>query len=157
MKGKKSMGKYVIGALVLAAGIAFGVGMVMTTPEAEAETVVVYKSPTCGCCKAWVAHLRENGFKVEVHEQYNVTSVKNELGVPSRLRSCHTAKVGGYVVEGHVPADQVKRLLEEKPDMAGLAVPGMPMGSPGMEGPRKDPYEVIAFRRDGGTRVYARR
>ena len=143
--------------LVLAAGIAFGVGMMMTAPEAEAETVVVYKSPTCGCCKAWVTHMRENGFRVEVHEQYNVTPVKNELGVPGRLRSCHTAKVGGYVIEGHVPADQVKRLLEEKPDVTGLAVPGMPMGSPGMEGPRKDPYEVSAFRRDGGTRVDARR
>jgi len=157
MKGKKNMGKYATGILVLAAGIAFGVGMVMTTPEAEAETVVVYKSPTCGCCGKWVDHLRDNGFQVMVKDRADMVPVKDELGVPFGLRSCHTAKVGGYVVEGHVPADQVKRLLDEKPDVAGLAVPGMPMGSPGMEGPRKDPYEVIAFRRDGGTRVYARR
>ncbi len=92
-----------------------------------------------------------------VHEQYNVTPVKNEMGVPRQLRSCHTARVGGYVVEGHVPADVVKKLLEEKPDVAGVAVPGMPMGSPGMEGFRKDPYDIIAFSKSGKSSIYASR
>lgn len=142
---------------VLLAGILAGGAVMLATPPAVAEEIVVYKSPTCGCCKKWVAHMRENGFKVTVHEQYNVTPVKNEMGVPRPLRSCHTAKVGGYVVEGHVPADVVKQLLEEKPEVAGLAVPGMPMGSPGMEGFRKDPYDVVAFTASGGSRVYASR
>jgi len=143
---------------VLSTVLAAGLLMLGFQPRAsQAEDLVVYKSPTCGCCKKWVKHMRDNGFSVEVHEQYNVTPKKDEYGVPRRLRSCHTARIGGYVVEGHVPADVVKRLLEEKPAIAGLAVPGMPMGSPGMEGPRKDPYEVIAFRKDGGSRVYARR
>ncbi len=123
----------------------------------QAENLVVYKSPTCGCCKKWVQHMRDAGFSVEVHEQYNVTPKKDEYGVPQRLRSCHTARIGGYVVEGHVPADVVKRLLEEKPDIAGVAVPGMPMGSPGMEGFRKDPYDIISFTSTGRTGIYASR
>lgn len=123
----------------------------------QAEDLVVYKSPTCGCCKKWVKHMRDNGFSVEVHEQYNVTPVKDKYGVPRRLRSCHTAMIGGYVVEGHVPADVVKRLLEEKPAIAGVAVPGMPMGSPGMEGFRKDPYDIISFTSTGKTGIYASR
>ena len=145
-----------ISVLVFIAGLTAGL-MLLTAPgQARAEKVVVYKSPTCGCCKAWVKHLRDNGFEVEVHQRYNVEPVKDEMGVPKPLRSCHTAKVGGYVIEGHVPADLIVKLLEEKPAAAGLAVPGMPMGSPGMEGPRKDPYDVILFG-DQGSRVYARR
>lgn len=145
-----------ISVLVFIAGLTAGL-MLLTAPgQAHAEKVVVYKSPTCGCCKAWVKHLRDNGFEVEVHQRYNVEPVKDEMGVPKPLRSCHTAKVGGYVIEGHVPADLIVQLLEEKPAAAGLAVPGMPMGSPGMEGPRKDPYDVILFG-DQGSRVYARR
>ncbi len=145
-----------ISVLVFIAGLTAGL-MLLTAPgQAHAEKVVVYKSPTCGCCKAWVKHLRDNGFEVEVHQRYNVEPVKDEMGVPKPLRSCHTAKVGGYVIEGHVPADLIVKLLEEKPAAAGLAVPGMPMGSPGMEGPRKDPYDVILFG-DQGSRVYARR
>lgn len=145
-----------ITVLVFIAGLTAGLMLLAAPGQARAEKVVVYKSPTCGCCKAWVKHLRDNGFEVEVHQRNNVEPVKDEMGVPKPLRSCHTAKVGGYVIEGHVPADLIVQLLEEKPAAAGLAVPGMPMGSPGMEGPRKDPYDVILFG-DQGSRVYARR
>ncbi len=145
-------------ALLLFMGAAIVAGAYMLAPgKAAAAELVVYKSPTCGCCKKWVAHLRKNGFDVEVHEQYNVTPMKDKLGVPKRLRSCHTAKVGGYIVEGHVPADVVTRLLEEKPQIAGVAVPGMPMGSPGMEGFRKDPYDIISFTDTGKMGVFANR
>ena len=154
---KRNYRKHIFPVLVLVAGVIAGVGAMLGTPTAVAEEIVVYKSPTCGCCKKWVQHMRENGFKVTVHEQYNVTPVKNEMGVPRQLRSCHTAKVGGYVVEGHVPADVVKKLLEEKPDIAGVAVPGMPMGSPGMEGFRRDPYDIIAFSKSGKSSIYASR
>ncbi|HIE55716.1 MAG TPA: DUF411 domain-containing protein [Chromatiaceae bacterium] len=143
--------------LVLAAGVAAATMAMIATPAVMAAEVVVYKSPTCGCCKKWVQHMRENGFDVEVHEQYNVTPVKNRLGVPGQVRSCHTAKVDGYIIEGHVPADVVKRLLQEKPQVAGLAVPGMPMGSPGMEGFRKDPYNILSFTSEGKTAIYESR
>ena len=126
-------------------------------PTATAPLVTVYKSPTCGCCSAWVDHLRENGFAVEVHDTEDLVPVKRANGVRPELESCHTARVGDYVIEGHVPADLIAKLLTEHPDVAGLAVPGMPMGSPGMEGPTKEPYDVIAFRKDGGTSVYAHR
>ncbi len=143
---------------VLSSVLAAGLLMLGFQPRtSQAEDLVVYKSPTCGCCKKWVQHMRDNGFSVEVHEQYNVTPKKDEYGVPRRLRSCHTAKIGGYVVEGHVPADVVKRLLEEKPAIAGVAVPGMPMGSPGMEGFRKDPYDIISFTSTGRTGIFASR
>ena len=122
---------------------------------ATAEEVVVYKSPTCGCCGDWIKHLQSNGYKVTVHDRQNLNPIKAEMGVPRRLQSCHTAKVGDYVIEGHVPAEDIARLLQEKPQVAGLTVPGMPMGSPGMEGPRKDPYDVLTFQRNGRTAVYA--
>ncbi len=156
MKPKRTRRTALLGALALLAGIALAIGLGLPSKEVAAgETVVVYKSPSCGCCKGWVKHLRQSGFTVEVHDRYDVTPVKNELGVPSSLRSCHTAKVGGYVIEGHVPAADIARLLKEKPAIAGLAAPGMPMGSPGMEGPRKDPYDVIAYGADGRTSVFA--
>ena len=126
-------------------------------PHYEAADVVVYKSPTCGCCKNWISHLQENGFTVEVHNRHDMSPIKSELGVPRHLQSCHTAKVGDYVVEGHVPAEEIARLLDEKPAVMGLAVPGMPMGSPGMEGPRKDAYDILTFQKNGRTSVYARR
>jgi hypothetical protein len=119
--------------------------------------MVVYKSPTCGCCAAWVDHIEANGFRVEVRDTANLAPIKARHGVPGKLESCHTALVDGYVVEGHVPADLIVRMLRERPDAAGLAVPGMPMGSPGMEGPYKDRYDVLTFRRDGSTQVYATR
>jgi len=125
--------------------------------EESVPTVVMYKSPTCGCCTKWADHLSANGFKVEVRTADNINAVKDRYGVPPRLRSCHTAIVDGYVVEGHVPAREVKRLLEERPDVAGIAVPGMPIGSPGMEvpGAEPQPFNVVAFDKSGNTRVVA--
>lgn len=119
--------------------------------------VTVFKDPNCGCCKEWVEHLRKHAFRVTAKDTGDVASIKRSGRVPSHLVSCHTAFVGGYVIEGHVPAEDIKRLLREKPKVAGLAVAGMPIGSPGMEvGDRKDRYEVIAFNRDGSTQVFAR-
>jgi hypothetical protein len=117
----------------------------------------VHKTPTCGCCADWVKHLRTNGFEVVVHDIPSTAAEQQRLGVPANLQSCHTAEVDGYVIEGHVPADLVRRLLSERPQIAGLAVPGMPAGSPGMEMGYKEPYEVIAFEKSGRTSVYARR
>lgn len=134
-----------------------GVLGLLATQQSVAADIVVYKSPTCGCCGKWVKHMEDAGFSVDVENRGDLTPTKAELGVPGRMQSCHTAKVGDYIVEGHVPADLVKRMLDEKPDIKGLAVPGMPMGSPGMEGPRKDPYNVIAIGNDGSARVYAQR
>jgi hypothetical protein len=121
--------------------------------------LVVYKSPTCGCCGAWVDHVRDAGFEVEVHDVMNVHPIKEQHGLPNHLGSCHTTLVDGYVVEGHVPADVIRRLLAERPQIAGIAVPGMPIGSPGMEVPtgRKDPYDVIAFTREGSISVFESR
>jgi len=121
------------------------------------QPVIVYKTPTCGCCKAWVDHLRANGFDVVERDSADLAPVKAAHGVPGALESCHTAVVDGYVIEGHVPADLVAKLLAERPEVAGLAVPGMPAGSPGMEGPYKEAYDVLAFQKDGRTTVYARR
>ena len=131
--------------------------VLLAVQKTVAADIVVYKSPTCGCCGKWVEHMENAGFSVDVKNMRDVAPIKRELGVPGRMQSCHTAKVGDYFVEGHVPADLVTRLLADKPDIKGLAVPGMPMGSPGMEGPRKDPYDVIAIGNDGRFRVYARR
>jgi hypothetical protein len=132
-----------------------------STVSQEAESspeVLVYKSPTCGCCSLWAAHLEENGFTVVTKDLADLTEIKQEAGVPADLFSCHTALVDGYVVEGHVPADVIRKLLEERPDVVGLAVAGMPIGSPGMEqGSRKDPYDVLTFDREGKTSVFARR
>jgi hypothetical protein len=121
--------------------------------------MVVYKTPTCGCCRNWVQHAQDAGFVVEVHDTASVEPIKQEHGLPQHLASCHTAIVDGYVIEGHVPADVIRKLLAERPDIAGIAVPGMPMGSPGMEVPggRKDPYDIIAFARDGKVSVYETR
>jgi len=121
----------------------------MPALAADPQTVTVYKSPTCGCCKLWVDHMRQSGFEVATHDIANVTPVKMEHGVPPQLASCHTALVGGYVIEGHVPAEDIARLLRERPPVAGLAVPGMPMGSPGMEYGTPQPYDVVAFGKDG--------
>jgi hypothetical protein len=141
----------------LFAGVTLVAGsMLLSQQQAKAADVVVYKSPSCGCCKEWVNHLQKNGFSVEVHDRRDMNPVKAELGVPRHLQSCHTAKVGNYVIEGHVPANDIRRLLEEKPAIAGLSAPGMPMGSPGMEGPRKDPYDVLTFQRGGKTTVFSR-
>jgi len=119
--------------------------------------VVVNKNASCGCCKAWVEHMRKAGFTVEVHDLDNLDPVKTRVGIPAGKGSCHTAEVGGYFVEGHVPAADVKRLLALKPDAKGLVLPGMPMGSPGMEMPdgSTQPYTVELVQRDGTTTVFA--
>ena len=120
--------------------------------------VTVYKSPSCGCCKNWVTHMQGAGFAVKVIDMDDLTAVKKNAGVPQSLQSCHTALVGAYVVEGHVPADLVKKMLNQKPQITGLAVSGMVTGSPGMEmGDSKDPYDVIAFDRAGKTTIFAKR
>jgi hypothetical protein len=131
-------------------------GLLLSLQTLFAADIVVYKSPTCGCCKAWVDHLEENGFTVEVHDRYDMPLIKQQMGVPRNLQSCHTAQVGDYVIEGHVPASEIARLIAEKPAVKGLTVPGMPMGSPGMEGPRNDPYDVLTFQDGNRPQVYSR-
>jgi hypothetical protein len=121
--------------------------------------ITVYKTPTCGCCKEWVAHLSKNGFAPVVHDLPDLAETKTTLGVPDALQSCHTGVIGRYFIEGHVPADVIRKLVtENSPNIVGLAVPGMPAGSPGMEmGGRKDRYDVFAVLRDGKRTVYAQR
>jgi len=124
--------------------------------NAPKPRVTVFKDPNCGCCKSWVEHLRKHGFDVAVRDTSDVSGAKRTGRVPEALHSCHTAFVNGYVVEGHVPAADIERLLKEKPHIAGIGVPGMPAGSPGMEmGGRVDRYDVTAFNRDGSTYVFA--
>jgi len=130
------------------------------TAEATAVALprmTVHKTPTCGCCSAWIEHVKKAGFAVEVHDMDDLGPVKSRLGVPFAKGSCHTAEVGGYVIEGHVPVADIKRLLEEKPDARGLVLPGMPMGSPGMEvaDGRQQPYTVELVHRDGTTEPFA--
>lgn len=133
------------------------------TPNGETETeasekaheMTVYHSPNCGCCGKWVEHMRANGFSVEKVPTTDMNRIKHELGVPRELPACHTAVVGDYVIEGHVPASDVQRLLGEQPDAIGLSVPGMPVGSPGMEvGERRMAYDVVLFNEDGETEVF---
>ncbi len=122
-----------------------------------ATTITVFKDANCGCCKSWIEHLRKHSFTVIARDTNDLGGIKRTGRVPERLVSCHTGFVNGYVVEGHVPAADIQRMLDEKPKIAGIAVPGMPVGSPGMEvGDRKDSYDVVAFNRDGTTRVFAR-
>jgi hypothetical protein len=122
---------------------------------AQATVVEVFKSPYCGCCGKWVDHLRQNGFEVKTHDVDDVSAARQKLGMPDRLGSCHSAKVGGYVVEGHVPAADIKQLLKEKPKALGLSVPSMPPGSPGMESAKPIPYQTLLVQSDGSTRVFA--
>ncbi len=145
----------VIGARVLDAQPAAPKGTVV---GATLPTMTVYRDPNCGCCTDWVSHVRKAGFTVTVRDTADMASVKASFGVPSALESCHTARVGAYAIEGHVPADLIQKLLREQPVARGLAVPGMPIGSPGMEqGAQKDAYDVILFDKVGKTRVYASR
>lgn len=122
---------------------------------AQATVVEVFKSPYCGCCGKWVEHMRQNGFEVKAHDVEDVPAVRQKLGMPDRLGSCHTAKIGGYIVEGHVPAADIQRLLKEKPKALGLSVPSMPPGSPGMESSKPIPYQTLLVQSDGSTRVFA--
>jgi hypothetical protein len=149
-----------VAALTLAGGVAVLVARtasVRTATAAAKPTVAVFKSPTCGCCAKWNTHMTAAGYAVTSTDRPDMSAVKDEQHVPAALRSCHTALVAGYVLEGHVPADAVDKLLAEKPaGVVGLAVPGMPMGSPGMESAdgSKTPYNVMAFTKDGQSRVY---
>lgn len=126
-----------------------------TVADTTLPVMTIYKTPTCGCCQKWVEHVQQAGFRVEVHDLNDLAEVKREHGVPGALQSCHTALVGRYVIEGHVPAGDIRRLLTENRDVAGLAVPGMPAGSPGMEGFYKQKYDVFAFTKDGQGSVFA--
>lgn len=146
----------------IAAGLAGTALPVLASSPAQKTAVEVWKDPNCGCCQDWVAHMEANGFAVTMRQTGNA-AVRARLGLPQRLGSCHTALVEGYLLEGHVPAADVRKLLKERPKALGLAVPGMPVGSPGMDGPayqgRKDPYDVLLVTRntangDASTRVF---
>lgn len=128
-----------------------------TTAAPALPLVKVTKNPTCGCCKVWVQRLRDAGFQVEVNDVDNLNAVKQRVGLPYGMGSCHTAEVDGYFVEGHVPVEDIKRLLRERPQAKGIAVPGMPVGSPGMEVPsgQAQPYDVMLVGRDGSASVYS--
>ena len=129
----------------------------ITPPDVPAKkpVITVYKDPSCGCCKNWIEHLIKHGYRVDAKDTPQMTEIKRTLGVPATLTACHTGMVNGYLIEGHVPAADIDRLLAQKPKIAGLAVPGMPMGSPGMEGARAQRYQVLAFDKKGKTTVFA--
>jgi hypothetical protein len=123
------------------------------------SVITVWKTSTCGCCKAWVAHLRKNGFEVVTNDVDDTTAIRKKLGFPDQYGSCHTAKLGEYVIEGHVPAEDIRKLLQDKPNARGLSVPGMPLGSPGMEGTglfagERHAYNVLLVLNDGSSRVF---
>ena len=130
--------------------------LVLPLLSQTAPQMTVYKTRTCGCCSLWIEHLKGNGFNVAVQEVDSTAEYEKRYGVPRQLQSCHTAVVNGYAIEGHVPAREIHRLLKEKPSAKGLAVPGMPMGSPGMEGSRNEAYSVMLFDAQGRSSVYQR-
>ena len=140
-----------------AVAVPLGAAAVSTSAPGAPVAVTVYKNAQCGCCRSWVDHLRKEGFTVTAKDVDDLAAIKSKLGVPASLGSCHTAIVGQYVVEGHVPAADIRKLLREKPKVAGIGVPGMPMGSPGMEMPGMpaDKYDVMTFAKDGKQRVFA--
>jgi hypothetical protein len=128
----------------------------LPAPNPNLPVVQVWKSPTCGCCAGWVEHMRRAGFQVEVQDVADVTPYKAQHGISPELHSCHTSLVDGYAIEGHVPAEDIVRLLAERPQVSGIAAPGMPVGSPGMEaGNQRDRYDVLTFDREGRTTVWA--
>jgi hypothetical protein len=144
-----------LGASFLALVFTTGAARPSATANSKGPTITVYKDANCGCCKTWIEHLIKHGYRVDAKDSDDMTEIKRSLGVPEALTSCHTAVVNGYLIEGHVPAADIARLLKTKPKIAGLAVPGMPMGSPGMEGPRKQKYDVLSFDKAGKTKVFA--
>lgn len=140
--------------ILFAVGLWMGVQGLAPVMAATKPSMTVYRSPTCGCCEKWVAHMRQNGFKVEDIVSSDMEAVKQQRGVPKALRSCHTAVVGQHVIEGHVPAQDIEALLKGPASPYGISVPGMPSGTPGMEmGGRKDPYDVVGFEKNGSSRV----
>jgi hypothetical protein len=144
-----------LGGLAAAAAGAMAFPGLFGSGPANAEEIVVYKSPSCGCCGQWAKHLRRNGFDVSVKNTEDMEPVKKQAGIPDDLQSCHTAFVDGYVVEGHVPAENIRKMLADRPDIKGLAVPGMPSSAPGMDGPDPEPYMVFSFDVDGMAKAYA--
>lgn len=151
-----SMSTYSRRRVLLMSAIALG-SHSLASAASPRVAVQVWKDPNCGCCKDWITHLEQNGFSVTVHDQGN-NAARTRLGMPKKYASCHTALVQGYVLEGHVPASDIQRLLKEKPVGLGLAVPAMPIGSPGMDGPeyggRRDPYDVLLIQRDASSTVF---
>lgn len=142
--------------MLLSSSVAIAALFVGAGAFAQSPTLVeVWRSPSCGCCGDWVRHLQANGFATKVHMVEDTTDARQKARIPQSLGSCHTAKVAGYALEGHVPAREIRRLLTEKPKAVGLAVPGMPMGSPGMEGPVSHSYDVLLVSPAGTTSVYA--
>jgi len=142
-------------SLVIGAALLSGGWYLVGQSQAEAADMVVYKSPWCGCCNAWVKHIRREGISVEVVEREDMDPTKRKFDVPQQLESCHTARINGYTIEGHVPAREIKRLLSERPQAVGLSVPGMPNGSPGMDqGGAADRFQVILWS-SKGRRAYA--
>jgi hypothetical protein len=142
-------------ASLLAAAALLLVATLGAGPARDGDEIVVYKSPSCGCCEKWIEHLRANGLSVQAHDAVSMNQIKRENGIPPALRSCHTAFVGGYFIEGHVPAEDIRRLLATRPPILGLALPKMPVGSPGMEGPDPEPYVVLAVYPDGHVGAFA--
>ncbi|MDM4768294.1 DUF411 domain-containing protein [Pelomonas sp. SE-A7] len=141
-----------------AAWLLLGSASAKTSPPTKSAVAIqVWKGPSCSCCKDWIKHLEAHGFQVQVSDVGN-TDARERMGVDIKYGSCHTALVGGYAIEGHVPAKDIRRLLQERPQAVGLAVPAMPIGSPGMDGPaygsRKDPYDVLLLNKDGSARVF---
>ena len=145
---------FALGAALFALTLTTGAAT-SANPAPKETKITVYKDPGCGCCKNWIEHLVKHGYAVDAKDTPAMAEVKRTLGVPEALTSCHTAVVNGYLIEGHVPAADIAKLLKEKPKVAGLAVPGMPMGSPGMEGPRQQHYQVLSFDKNGKTKVFA--
>jgi hypothetical protein len=152
--GRRQATMVVVGVAAVAVGVFIFPELFGSNP-AMAEEIVVYKNPSCGCCGGWVNHLRRTGFKVTVNNIEDLDPIKNKAGVPDGMESCHTAFVAGYVVEGHVPAENIKKILAERPEMKGLAVPGMPSSAPGMDSPDHEPYTVYSFDAKGASKVYA--
>jgi hypothetical protein len=137
--------------------IALAAGLMLVGTAANAAALTVYKSASCGCCGKWVEHVQKHGFTVKVVNVDDVRAVKAKAGIPDKLASCHTSLVGGYVVEGHVPAADIRKLLAQKPKAKGIAVAGMPMGAPGMEhGDHREPFQTVLIKADGSTATFAR-
>lgn len=159
MEPEFDISKTVFWSITAMIGCLIVLGVVLYTNEQALKTnvteIIVHKTPTCNCCIKWIDHLQDAGFKVISKNHNDLSNIKSNYGVAHNLRSCHTAIVNDYVIEGHVPAEDIKRMLLERPEVIGLAVPGMPKGSPGMEHIKTDSYDVLTFDKNGQTEVYA--
>jgi hypothetical protein len=142
--------------LTLATGLTLALATLAVSPAQAAQTIEVFKAPACDCCGKWVEHLRKAGFDVKMNEVTDLAANRKRLGMPEKFASCLTAKIGNYLIEGHVPASDIKRLLKEKPKALGLAAPGMSAGSPGMDVPNSPPFETLLVQGDGSSKVFAK-